>query len=304
MNFGTWNTQGISGKTDEIAAEMEQHNIGIVTLTETKKKGQGTEKVGNYIHVFSGVPKHERAKRGVSMMIHKKYWRRMKDWEAIDENIIRLNVNIMQRELVIMGVYAISDDESVSRKDEFYNKLSAVIQRVGRSKEVILMGDFNSRTGNRKDDPVVGPFGEDRCNDNGERLIDCCRTYDLKIANGFCKHEPIHKFTWIQHTKNLKSIIDYIITRQHTELQVNDVRAYRGILCDSDHYFVRAKIFFPWHHDKSQTNHTQMEKVVNKSDGINNKRWNLSNLQDDNIKQRYQTRLDEYLTAIEDIDTV
>ncbi|XP_045477944.1 uncharacterized protein LOC123683087 [Harmonia axyridis] len=46
-----------------------------------------------------------------------------------------------------------------------------------------------------------------------------------------------------------------------------------------------------------------MEKVINKSDGINNKRWNLSNLEDDNIKQRYQTRLDEYLTAIEDIDT-
>lgn len=74
-NFGTWNTQGISGKTNEIAVDLEKHNIGIVNLTETKKKGQATEKVGNYIHIFSGVPKHERAKRGVSVMVHRKYWK-------------------------------------------------------------------------------------------------------------------------------------------------------------------------------------------------------------------------------------
>lgn len=43
-NFGTWNTQGISGKTNEIAVDLEKHNIGIVNLTETKKKGQATER--------------------------------------------------------------------------------------------------------------------------------------------------------------------------------------------------------------------------------------------------------------------
>lgn len=75
------------------------------------------------------------------------------------------------------------------------------------------MGDLNGRTVNRKDDPIAGPFGEDRCNYNREQLIDYCQTHDL----------PIHKFTWIQHAKKLGSIIDYIIIRH------DDVRVYTGI---------------------------------------------------------------------------
>jgi len=39
--------------------------MDMVILTETKKKGTGSEILGNYIHLFSGVKKFERAKRGV-----------------------------------------------------------------------------------------------------------------------------------------------------------------------------------------------------------------------------------------------
>lgn len=47
-------------------------NIDICVLSETKKKGRGTETAGEYIHMCSGVSKDARAKRGVSVAIHKK----------------------------------------------------------------------------------------------------------------------------------------------------------------------------------------------------------------------------------------
>jgi len=59
----------------------------------------------------------------------------------------------------------------------------------------------------------------------------------MKIWNGFFNHKNIHKYTWEQHTKNLKTIIDYIITKQDLKLKIQDVRAYRGPNCGTDHNY-------------------------------------------------------------------
>jgi len=72
------------------------------------------------------------------------------------------------------------------------------------------MEDMNGRKGRKTGDTVVGNFGEDMVNDNGERLIELCTQTSLKIWNGFFNHTNIHKYTWEQHTKNLKTIIDYV----------------------------------------------------------------------------------------------
>jgi hypothetical protein len=44
-------------------------------------------------------------------------------------------------------------------------------------------------------------------------------------------------------TKNLKTIIDYIITKQNLKLKIQDVRAYRGPNCGTDHKLAAAKYY-------------------------------------------------------------
>lgn len=41
---------------------MEQHNIDICALSETKKKGKGNIRLKDYIVIYSGREKNERAK--------------------------------------------------------------------------------------------------------------------------------------------------------------------------------------------------------------------------------------------------
>jgi len=113
------------------------------------------------------------------------------------------------------------------------------------TREIILLGDFKGHTGTKVNNQVVGPYGETRINDNGERLIDLCESPNLRITNGYFKHKTIHKYMWEQHTRNLKSIIDYIIVKQKSKFQIHDVRVQRGINCVSDHYVVRGKVYLP-----------------------------------------------------------
>lgn len=42
------------------------------------------------------------------------------------------------------------------------------------------LGDMNGRTGRKTGDPVVGNFGDDIINDNGERLIELCKPNAIK----------------------------------------------------------------------------------------------------------------------------
>jgi len=68
--------------------------MDVVVLTETKKKRAGSELLGNYIHILSEVKKYERAKRGVSVLINKKWKGSTKNWESIDVRILKLDMNI------------------------------------------------------------------------------------------------------------------------------------------------------------------------------------------------------------------
>jgi len=77
-------------------------------------------------------------------------------------------------------------------------------------------------------------------------LIELCTQTSLKIWNGLLNHKNINKYTWEQHTKNLKTIIYYIITKQCLKLKIQDFRAYRGPNCGTDYKLLVAKISFPY----------------------------------------------------------
>ena len=72
-----------------------------------------------------------------------------------------------------------------------------------------MAGDLNGRLGPKVDNTVVGPIGEEITNESGERIIDMCETYKLKITNTYFCHKNIHLYTWERPSLNKKSIIDY-----------------------------------------------------------------------------------------------
>jgi len=291
MNFGTWNIKGLRTKQKEVIDEVKRFQMDIVALTETKKKGKGSELIDEYIHLYSGVNKGSRAKAGVSLLIKKNLSKNIKDWKAINERIITVELLIKGYEIVIIGVYAPSNDDAVEAKDDHDENLSHLLDTISNRKEILLLGDFNGHTGSKTNDVIVGPHGENDVNDNGERLIDVCQQHSLRIQNGFYKHKDIHKYTWTQPTLQRKSIIDYIITRQISRIRLQDVRVYRGAECGTDHHLVKAKVYFPLimnTANQPSTNHREVHEV----------RYNLDSLKNDSTVFLYRTRLNLKLNTV------
>jgi hypothetical protein len=120
IQLGTLNVQGIRNKTGEIIKGLEELKQDIMILTEMKKKGNGVEILGPYLHFYSGVPKEKRAKRRVSIFVKKRYKGYITTWEAVNENMIKLNMNLFGKKLCILGIYAKKKKKNAVEKEDFF----------------------------------------------------------------------------------------------------------------------------------------------------------------------------------------
>ena len=109
-----------------------------------------------------------------------------------------MNLNILKTRFTVIVVYGPNEGEPVANKNFFYETLQRVVTEFGNNRELVLIGDFNARTGRRNSSNIIGRFGEEDSNDNGARLIDLCEQNSLKVKNGFFQYKEIHKFTWTQ----------------------------------------------------------------------------------------------------------
>lgn len=295
LKLATWNVQGLRTKQSEVFKELQKMKVDICILTETKKKGRGTETIGDYIHIYSGVKKDTRAKRGVSIAIHKTLKKSIKSWEEIDEQIIKLELEKNGRQIVILGIYAPSDQSEVLLKDQFYQKLADLLAGIKNGKELFLLGDFNARTGKEQNSLEVGKYGEQITNENGTRLIELCQTFSMKIMNGFFPHKNIHKYTWVQPTRGLQSIIDYVIQRKNSKLQITDIRVHRGPECGTDHYMLVANVIVSYR----RLINTKQSSTENDAINTETYKYNLESLRHDTTQFLYKLRMAAKLQAVE-----
>ncbi len=58
------------------------------------------------------------------------------------------------------------------------------------------MGDLYGRVGSRVEQrDIVGRFGEEVVNDNGESCLKLCRGSELMVLNGWFPHKRLHKLS-------------------------------------------------------------------------------------------------------------
>lgn len=180
-----------------------------------------------------------------------------------------------------------NDDALVNAKNDFFEKLHLEITKIDKTRQIIILGNLNSRTGKKQHNKVIGQYGEDFVNDNGMRLITLCEQNEMKITNGYYfQHRDVYKYTWTQNTRGLKSIIDYTIVRQTSKIKVQDVRVYRGGTCGSDHNLLKANITFGIHKSEEIKEENELEK-------ISGEKYNLNSLEQESVRELYRKRPDQ-----------
>lgn len=181
----------IPRKTAIVAREMARLNISIAALQETHLKGFGRidEKKAGYSYYWSGVEEtSSRNDFGVAICVKTSLITKgiISEPTCINERIMTIDIMEHNTKSVFICCYAPTNVANETEKDIFYEELKYMIhvQRIPKSNNIILAGDFNARVGKNHSvwKGVLGKHGVGNTNENGLRLLQLSPSYELKIT--------------------------------------------------------------------------------------------------------------------------
>ena len=167
--------------------------------------------IGNYSMLYSGVSKETWAQSGIPLITDNKWTSWITNYSFVNDRIITVHLITNRGHITIIGVYAPEEGREEEMKC-FYKQLQKEVDKYNKSDSLIISGDLNARVGNQPIPNVVGTFGEDCMNRNGQTLREFTSFNDFKIANTSFRKKEIHKFAW--SAWGSKSIINYIIVNR------------------------------------------------------------------------------------------
>ncbi|XP_078610787.1 uncharacterized protein LOC144881517 [Branchiostoma floridae x Branchiostoma japonicum] len=233
-----------TGRTAQVAKEMGNYKISELGLSETRclQAGQVRLATGETLlysgHTEDGAPHTE----GVAFMLSQEAQRALTGWKPVSSRIItakfankKSNIN-----MIVIQCYAPTNDEEDEKKDDFYQRLQAVLDK-SRNKDItLLMGDLNAKVGayNTGHEEVMGKEGLGKMNDNGERFTDLCSLNRMVIGGSIFMHKRIHKATWRSPDHVTENQIDHMCINRKFRRLWSDVRVMRGADVSSDHHLL------------------------------------------------------------------
>ena len=225
------------GRAAEVLDVYQEMGCDIIGLQETRRSGQSAFLQAGYAVYCSGESggdgEGKKGQGGVGLAVRKSISRaEARPPEFISDRLLKVTLELCGRARAVTFVvgYAPTDTPSVGKRT-LSGALERVVKEVPEHEQLFVLMDANARTGQRggaklrsEECKVLGAYGRDNLNDNGERLLSFSANHELALLNTFFSTAK----NAISHTFNGrgKKCIDYILTRQRDRKLVRDVTVH------------------------------------------------------------------------------
>ena len=225
---------------------MASLELDVMGVAETfwKDSGEFTTTLPNskdrFKVIFSG---GEQSRRGTAMIIRNKAIESLMYYQTISDRIILAKYKGRPVDILIIQVYApttAADDEEI---EHFYEELDNIIKTHKKYRDMLLViGDYNAKIGEGRDNKTVGPHGLGTRNERGNRLIEFATKHKVFITNTWFEQKRSARHTWTSPDDNTKKQIDYILASQRYRNTILNSKVYPGADCSSDHNLVVTRL--------------------------------------------------------------
>ena len=225
-----------------------KYKLDYLCLQETHLKESGeidiNSNTGRKLKLFySGINIEDKTKSklrnyaGVGILVDKNF---TGYFTKISDRLCYIKFQNKNRSFYIISCYAptLKNSENNPKiRQDFYDDLDNLIQKMGNKKHIYIGGDFNAKVGyyaNKDYKDNAGPFGKGIRNSNGEILLDFARRNNLIITNTCFEHKLAHRSTWTceAHGNRINPIrnqIDYILCKSQNKKEIINARSYGGM---------------------------------------------------------------------------
>lgn len=241
INIATYNVRTLKDPERLVELENALQDIRweIIGISEMRKMGENIEEHKNYIQFYKG---ETQGSHGVGFLVKKELAKDIIEFEGVSERIAVLNINLHNQKdpWTIIQAYAPTEQAKEQNTIKFYEELNNTVKRAKGN--LIVMGDFNGRTGKRKtgEEEIIGKFSYGERSQNGEKLVNFASENKLRIMNSYFKKRPAQKWTWQHPNGTTFNEIDFIMTNRHKN--ISNIEIINNLNFYTDHRMVRATI--------------------------------------------------------------
>ena len=198
----------------------------IIGLQETRRCEQSALLQAGYVVYCSdesgGDGEGKKGQGGVGLAVRQSISRaEVRPTEFISERLLKVTLELCDRARAVTFIvgYAPTDTQSVGENHAFWTALERVVKEGPEDEQLFVLVDANARTGRKgggklgsEECKVLGAYGRDTLDDNGERFLPFSANHLLALLNTFFSTTK----NAISHTSNgrSKKRIDYILTTQ------------------------------------------------------------------------------------------
>ena len=229
--IGTWNVMTLlkPGKVQELAEEIAKTQIEILAIQEVRWPGKGQINKKDYIFYYSGT-KEKIDQTGRGFLLMKKIQTYIISYVLHNERLSKLRLIGKYNNITLINAYAPTEDKTEEIKEQFYDDLQSVVDKVPKSDLIIILGDVNAKLGKEPAyQKITGKHTlHEETNRNGELLCDFAAANNMVVMSTQFQHKQIHKGTWRSPNHHITNQIDHVLVNQNKKEAILDVRSLRG----------------------------------------------------------------------------
>ena len=240
-------SRGTEWKREEVGRLFESRRMDVLALCETKMLGRGEVVFGNVCGRKSGLMNvNANASEGVAMIVKEELKEYVREWKEVSSRLMWMRMRLGADNWVFVSVYGPDSGRSVEEKEVFWDELRTCLQGFRANEKVVVLGDLNARVGDSTIPGIIGDFGVNGVNANGERMIEMCGECEMAVGNTYFKKRLIHKITWVRRgggETGDRALMDYVLISSKDKERLLDVNVLRGVHGGmSDHFLVEGKL--------------------------------------------------------------
>ena len=128
--------------------------------------------------------------------------------------------------ITLINAYAPTEDKTEEIKEQFYDDLQYMVDKVPKSDQIIILGDdVNAKLGKESAyQKITGKHTlHEETNRNGELLCDFAAANNMTVMSTQFQHKQIHKGTWRSPDYNTINQTDHVLVNQNKKEAIEDV---------------------------------------------------------------------------------
>jgi len=134
------------GKLQELMDEIAKTQIEILALQEVRWPSKGQTNKKDYLFYYSGT-KEKTGQAGTGFLFMKKMQKHLINFELRKEKLCKIRIKGKYKNITLINAYAPTKDKTEEIKEQFYDDLQSMVDKIPKSDLTIILGDVNAKLG-------------------------------------------------------------------------------------------------------------------------------------------------------------